>query len=131
MEKWLDRAQPNSKLQHPQIAELVIEAIEHRRRHFRWEIFEYVVMPTHLHLFGEVGGACLKDAVEDFKRWTGHRAVETLSGDAERFWQREWFDHWSRSDEEDEKFVRYIRNNPVKAGLVDEYGDWPYASWNR
>jgi hypothetical protein len=54
-----------------------------------------------------------------------------LSIDRGRFWQREWFDHWSRSDDEDERTVVYIRNNPVKAGLVKSYQDWPYASWSR
>ena len=35
-----------------------------------------------------------------------------------RFWQDEWFDHWPRSDEQDERIMRYIQNNPITAGLV-------------
>lgn len=128
MENWLDRAEWNPKLRHPQVAAMVVEAIEHRRQRADWHIFEYVVMPTHLHLFGEIGVSGLKDTLEDFKRWTGHQAATILAVDGERFWQREWFDHWSRSDEEDEKIAKYIRNNPVKAGLVHEHTDWPYAS---
>jgi hypothetical protein len=89
----------------------------------------YVIMPTHLHLFGEIGNRGLKETLEDFKRWTGHRAAEILKQDGDRFWQREWFDHWSRSDEEDEKIIKYIQNNPVKARLVSNYIDWPYGSW--
>ncbi len=92
-------------------------------------MFEYVVMPTHLHLFCELGTAGLKGTLEDFKRWTGHEAMQHLPGlDSEQFWQREWFDHWSRSDEEDERIVAYIRNNPVKAGLVADYRQWPFRS---
>ncbi len=129
MEKWLDRAEWNPKLRHSQVAAMVIEAIEHRRQRGDWHLWEYVVMPTHLHLFGEIGDWGLKETLEDFKRWTGHQAAKILAEDGDSFWQREWFDHWSRSDEQDEKIVGYIRNNPVKAGLVQEYTAWLYGSW--
>jgi putative transposase len=88
-------------------------------------------MPTHVHLFCEAGSCGLKHALEDFKRWTGHQAAKLLNTDHPHFWQGEWFDHWSRSDAEDERIVAYIRNNPVKAGLVRDYTDWPHASWRR
>ena len=110
---------------------MVIEAIDHRQRTGDWRVFEYVVMPTHLHLFCEFRRKGLKTTLEDFKRWTGHRAALLLKNDGERFWQRDWFDHWSRSDEEDERIVRYIQNNPLKAGLVAATSAWRFASWNR
>jgi REP element-mobilizing transposase RayT len=131
MEQWLDKAQWSPKLRHPQAAAMVVEAIEHRRQRADWRVFEYVVMPTHLHLFSEIGVLGLKETLEEFKRWTAHQAAKILADDGKRFWQREWFDHWSRSDEEDEKIVRYIRNNPVRAGLAQEHTDWPYGSWNK
>jgi len=126
---------------------MVADAIEHRRQRGDWLVHEYVIMPTHVHLFCEIGSRGMKAVMEDFKRWTGHRAAELLqvgparqagpdfdirsrpAGGTYRFWQREWFDHWSRSDEEDERIMLYIRNNPVKAGLVRDYHDWPYGSW--
>jgi putative transposase len=131
MELWLDRAEWNPKLKRPEVALAVMEAIEHRNRRNDWHVFEYVIMPTHLHLLAEIGARGLKEILEDFKRWTGHRAAQILGEDGDRFWQREWFDHWSRSDEEDEKIVAYIRRNPVKAGLVQDYRDWQYASWSK
>ena len=131
MEAWLDRAERDVHLRHPEVAEMVVEAIEHRECRGDWRLFEYVVMPNHLHLFFELGRAGLKRVLEDFKRWTGHQAAKVLDLDGRRFWQREWFDHWSRSDEEDERIICYIRDNPVKAGLVENPGDWPYGSWSR
>jgi hypothetical protein len=102
MERWLDRAEWSPKLRHPQVAAMVVEAIEHRRQRADWHVFQYVVMPTHLHLFSEIGAGGLKETLEDFKRWTGQRAANILADHGQRFWQREWFDHWSRSDDEDE-----------------------------
>jgi hypothetical protein len=129
MERWLDRAESVSYLTEPAVARMVIEAVAHR--HGRtWNVLEYVLMPSHLHLFFEVLDGGLKRGLEDFKRWTGHRGMELLRNAVERFWQDEWFDHWSRSDEQDERIREYIRQNPVKAGLVKEYGNWPYGSWN-
>ncbi len=129
MESWLDRAEYVSHLQRPNIARTVIEAI--RFRHGRtWNVLEYVVMPSHLHLFLEVLDGGLKNSLEQFKRWTGHQAAKCLDSDKQRFWQDEWLDHWSRSDEEDEKFIAYIRRNPVKANLVENFQDWPYGSWS-
>ncbi len=131
MEEWLDRAVPNAHLQRSDIAAMVVEAIEHRHNCEKWSMFEYVIMPTHLHLFCELGAYGLKETMEDFKRWTGHGAAKLLGVPCDRFWQREWFDHWSRSPEEDERIMDYIRNNPVKARLVSDHRQWPYGSWNK
>lgn len=130
IERWLDRAVAGAWLAHPDVAAAIIEAICDRSRRCQWQVFEYVVMPTHLHLFCELGSQGLKCSLEDFKRWTGQRAAKILGHGGRRFWQREWFDHWSRSDEQDERIVAYIRNNPVKAHLVERYTDWPYGSWS-
>jgi putative transposase len=132
MERWLDHATFNTHLQQTAIANMIVEAIESRQRRGDWQMLAYVVMPTHLHLFCEIGDRGLKAVIEDFKRWTGHQAVDLLgSGKPSRFWQREWFDHWSRSDAEDERIVEYIQQNPVRAKLVTEFTDWKYGSWRQ
>jgi REP element-mobilizing transposase RayT len=131
MEAWLDRSQWEPKLQQADVAAMVVEAIEHRQQRGTWHLLQYVVMPTHLHLFCEVGNQELKGILEDFKRWTGHQAAKILSQHATRFWQSEWFDHWSRSDQQDEQIARYIQKNPEKAGLVQDYQQWPYGFWSK
>jgi REP element-mobilizing transposase RayT len=131
METWLDRAEWVTHLLRPEVASMVVEAIEHRARRGDWRVFEYVIMPTHLHIFCEFGSKSLKVCLEDFKRWTGHCAAKILGISGARFWQREWFDHWSRSDEQDDRIARYVRENPVKAGLVRDYLEWRYGSWSR
>jgi len=131
MEAWLDRAERITYLRDSAIAEVVVDAIEHRARQSVWHMFEYVVMPNHVHLFFELLGGRLKSALEDFKEWTGRRAGSLIRLSGQRFWQKEWFDHWSRSDEEDERIAAYIRQNLVKAGLVADYCQWPFGPWNR
>jgi REP element-mobilizing transposase RayT len=68
----------------------------------------------------------LERALLPFKRRTAQAAKQILGLGRCRFWQREWFDHWSRSRDEDSRIEEYIRRNPVKAGLVSSPADWPY-----
>ena len=126
MEQWLDRADRNSLLAEERIASMVMEAIRFRETEGRWIVYEFVLMPSHLHLFLSVLKETLKESIEDFKRWTGHQAAKLVDLPDGRFWQDEWFDHWSRSEEQDERIVRYIQQNPVVAGLVNNWQEWKY-----
>jgi REP element-mobilizing transposase RayT len=130
MERWLDQAERATHLRNGDVARIVMEAIAHRQGTV-WNLFEYVIMPNHIHLFFELLRSGLKQHLEQFKRWTGHETGKLLNLDKTGFWQDEWFDHWSRSDEEDSEIAEYIRRNPEKAGLVAHYTQWPFGSWSR
>jgi putative transposase len=41
-------------------------------------------------------------------------------------WQADFFDHRIRNDEDMTETMDYIRNNPVKAALIEKPEDWPY-----
>ena len=127
MESWLDRSQWNPWLSNPRITEIVVEALEHYHGARDWDVHRYVVMPTHLHLFCDIAAGKMKSLLNNFKRWTGRQAAKILRTKGQRFWQNEWLDHWSRSDAEDERIVRYIENNPLKAGLVADAKQWPHV----
>jgi len=129
MERWLDGNHSVIHFSHLDLCEMVVEAIQHRQRNKVWEMFSFAIMPSHIHLFFELDRELsLKRELEEFKRWTGHQATKINSDlSAKRFWQSEWFDHWSRSDEEDEKIIRYIQNNPIKAGLAKLFGEYKYC----
>jgi REP element-mobilizing transposase RayT len=129
MEAVLDREGPVQHLSRPDVAEACMEAIRHRATTGVWEMVEYVLLPNHAHLFFQLTTGTLRRVMIDFKRWTRREAVRLIDG-VGLFWQDEWFDHWSRSPAEDEQIVEYIRQNPVKAGLVNRFQSWPYASWN-
>jgi hypothetical protein len=43
-------------------------------------------------------------------------------------WQREYWDTFMRDGEQERKAVRYIENNPVKAGLCRVDKKWPFNS---
>jgi REP element-mobilizing transposase RayT len=130
IEQVLDQNHSTGDLTRPVIADMLREAIAYRDFHDEWEMIEYVLMPNHLHLFFRLCEGRLMKTLTGFKRWTGRQAAEHLNRKGEQFWQREWFDHWSRSPREDERITEYIRHNPVKAGLVETPDQWPYGSWS-
>ncbi len=86
----------------------------------------YVIMPDHVHLF--VRGP------DDFELglWMGvlkqflAKAV-VLKKRPKPLWQRRFFDHVLRSDESYAQKWNYVRDNPVRAGLVARAEDWPYS----
>ena len=45
-----------------------------------------------------------------------------------RFWQQESYDHWARDEDELERIILYVEQNPVKAGLAAKPEDWLFSS---
>ena len=43
------------------------------------------------------------------------------------FWQHESYDHVVRDDKELENIIRYVLNNPLKAGLIDKWEKWKWS----
>lgn len=85
----------------------------------------YFFMPDHLHLLAEgfEDEVNLWRMVVDFKQQTGYWL--SMNERAER-WQKDFFDHILRKDEDVHKQVAYILNNPVRAGLVEDWRKYPY-----
>jgi REP element-mobilizing transposase RayT len=92
-----------------------------RLRH--WKVLAAVVMPDHLHVI--VAPTRDRDAkVGNFsgalKRWIREELGASWK------WQPGSFDRLMRSDESLHEKWLYLQENPVRAGLVSNSGDWPY-----
>lgn len=86
----------------------------------------YVIMPDHLHLFVSLDEISLSKWVKSLKN-TLSKALRSV-GHVWPHWQKGFFDHILRSGESYSQKWDYVRENPVRAGLVSEPEDWPYAS---
>src|SRR5262249_23976850 len=49
-----------------------------------------------------------------------------LNGITGPHWQKGFFDHLLRSEESYEQKWHYVRENPVRHGLVKNWQDWPF-----
>ena len=85
-------------------------------------------MPDHLHLLLQLGeGTSLSDAVMHLKTNVAKQVNRELLRTG-AVWQRGFHDHALREDEDVRAAARYIIANPLRAGLVQTIGDYPY--WN-
>ena len=91
------------------------------------QLGRYVIMPDHLHLFVSMDAQrmnlakwmkSLKNALSKTLRVAGIRSPH---------WQKSSFDHVLRSGESYAQKWNYVRENPVRAGLVSKAEDWPFA----
>src|SRR5438105_10800635 len=87
----------------------------------------YVIMPDHNHLFvcGDLQFH-LGKWIKSLKQALGKSISKDVKQD--RTWQEGFFDHVLRSDESMAQKWDYIKENPVRAGLVTDSADWPYQS---
>jgi putative transposase len=86
----------------------------------RWYVELLLLMPDHLHmLIGINGETTLSSVIRDFKRITARRG--------KIHWQRNFFDHRLRHDESECQKADYIRQNPVRAGLIRSTEAWNYV----
>jgi hypothetical protein len=87
-------------LQDPRIARVVAEALAYGERVRRaYDLFAWVIMPNHVHLVLRPQGT-LSAILRWLKSATATRANRVLGKTGEAFWQREYFDHWIRSERE-------------------------------
>jgi REP element-mobilizing transposase RayT len=109
------------------VAAILVSAWTTPPETYGWLVGRYVVMPDHVHFFA---ATCRDDAkdlsrfVGGWKRWTAGLIRQQV--DRGFGWQREFFDHLLRSSESYGAKWEYVRQNPVRAGLVPTPDAWPY-----
>jgi putative transposase len=112
---------------------------EWRKAHDRhgWAIGRHVIMPDHVHFFcrAELDAKAVPIFIQRWKEWTSKRLAReiALAGIGEpglkqggSIWQEEFFDHVLRSSQSYSQKWDYVKENPVRAGLVKKYDDWPF-----
>ncbi|HEY4283875.1 MAG TPA: hypothetical protein VGM62_12490 [Chthoniobacterales bacterium] len=82
-----------------------------------------ILMPDHLHAIvtpTEDRDAKLSNCSAALKRWLRSELHATWK------WQSGCFDRLLRSDESLHNKWLYLQENPVRAGLVNRWEEWPY-----
>jgi REP element-mobilizing transposase RayT len=91
----------------------------------------FVVMPDHVHWLFELKASCaLERILKEFKGRTALR-VNRHRGRRGALWQKGYYDHALRSDEDLRAQARYLVANPLRAGLVRDLRQYPHwdAIW--
>jgi putative transposase len=91
----------------------------------------WVVMPDHVHWLFQLGETrSLSEVVKSYKARTAHRVNGYLNRRG-ALWQKAFYDHAIREEEDIRGIARYIVANPLRAGLVKNISNYPHwdAIW--
>jgi len=104
-------------------ASLLLETLQHYRREGYYKLYDFVVMPDHVHLLLTPQAITLERAVGLIKGGFSHRLALKFP-----VWQRGFTDRRIRDREEFEAKRLYIRENPVVERLVERAEDYRFSS---
>jgi putative transposase len=118
---------------------LLRTAFRNAREHRPFAVDAIVILPDHLHAI-----LTLPSGDSDFSgRWKAIKAKFTRSiiatgADIVRdyrgeylLWQRRFWEHTIRDDDDFERCANYVHFNPVKHRLVSAPSEWPFSSLHR
>ena len=126
IQAYLDAGLGDCSLCQPAVAAIVEEELL-RGENERYRLFEWVVMPNHVHVLFQPTQGTLAQILQSWKGASARR-VNLLLGRSGPFWFRDYFDRYIRGMAHFEAAVRYIHMNPVKAGLALSPEAYPWSS---
>jgi REP element-mobilizing transposase RayT len=120
----------DSQVLSPEERTITLEAIKYWEGR-KWTLCAAVVMPDHVHILGKPlplpgGGVVnLGKVIHSVKSYSAHEIRKKRGSDGS-IWQDERFDRIVRDENEFWNKLEYIRNNPVKNELVENFEDYPW-----
>ena len=100
-------------------------ALQTTARDSGFEVLAYCFMPDHLHLV--VRGSeesVLSSFMKSFKQLT---SFDYKRRTGQPLWQRSYYDHIVRGDDDLEASIDYALANPVVAGLTEDAYSYPFS----
>jgi REP element-mobilizing transposase RayT len=120
--------QGNRFLEDPRVADIVAAAFPYFDG-VRYTLFAWVVMADHVHVVLQPNNEWkLSEIIDTWKTFTARKSNKIL-GRSGPFWQREYYDHLVRNDDDLSRCINYTWENPEKAGLHDWRWRWKRAGF--
>jgi len=112
------------------IARLLIRQLQLTSVELRITSLAWVVMPDHLHWLFILNHSLISEVARRVKGKSAFM-INSHLGCYSKVWQRGFHDHAIRKDEDIKAVARYVIANPLRAGLVQNIGDYPFwdAVW--
>lgn len=109
----------------PSINEKVINTLKESARLYGYNLIAYCLMPDHLHILVQASDnpRDLRGFVRGFKSYC---SVATPVATNIKLWQRGFYEHILRKEDNVADVSEYILNNPVRKGLVQERGQYKW-----
>ena len=110
----------------PSINQMVVDTLENSAKLYGYKLIAYCLMPDHLHVLVQAGedAKALREFVRGFKSYC---SVATPVATNRKLWQRGFYEHILRKEENVADIAEYILNNPVRKGLVEEMDQYGWC----
>ena len=128
----------------PECRRLLREVVQEVREHHPFTIDAWVLLPEHMHCIWtlpresfdfSIRWSLIKSGfsrrakslyhVDEWMNDSKHKHRETT------IWQRRFWEHQIRNEEEYQVYMDYAHFNPVKHGWVGRVVDWPHSTFHR
>ncbi|MFH1438175.1 MAG: transposase, partial [Pseudomonadota bacterium] len=107
------------------IIEKFLSILKEAKEKFFCKNWAYIFMPDHVHILNEgiSESSDLWKMMVLFKQKTGFWLSQTMKGIK---WQKDFFDHIHRKEEDLKKHIIYILDNPVRKKMVTHWKEYPF-----
>lgn len=115
----------------PQDYEAFLSLLGEAKKRHRLKLFGFCLMPNHFHLVVEPAH---ETALSQFMQWllTSHvRRYHKHYGTSGHIWQGRFKSFPVQRDEHLLMVLRYVLQNPMRAGLCETVHEWPWSSARR
>ena len=120
--------------------ELLRQAFKNAKKFFNFKIVAICVLPNHIHVI--LNPENIKEypkiitSIKYYFSKNYNVGVETptygyINKGEKGVFQRRFFEHTIKDEEELNNQINYIHYNPVKHGLVNNVKDWQYSSFHK
>ena len=110
---------------------LLVKAFLNVRGKADFGLIAWVVVPDHIHCLMEIKEGAVSSIVQKLKMSFGALYRGKMGIKSGRIWQKRFWDHIIRNQEDFNRHLDYIHYNPVKHGLGKNPFVWPFSSIKR
>jgi len=126
LETYLDKGRGLCWLWQPQLADICQKALLHFNSQ-RYVLKAWCLMPNHVHILVQITSVPMSEILKNWKGYSAWECNRVLCREGD-FWADDYWDTYMRDADQERRTVRYIENNPTKAGLVPLAKNWLWSS---
>ena len=121
--------------------ELLRESFAKSKRNYDYRIEAIIILPDHIHMIIKPKIAkeyphIIRTIKQYFSKHCDERYYKHIEQSNSRWregykpiWQKKYYEHTIRNEQDYQEKVEYIYHNPIKHNLVDNPSQWKYSSF--
>jgi len=123
---------------------LLRDSFKRSKQKYKYHIDAIVILPDHFHMiitpkiaqeYSKIITYIKRSFLYGLDEATKNQSTFELSASKHKrhnstIWQRRFYEHTIRDEKDFNKQLEYLKNNPVKHGLVKDTKDWKHSSFN-